>query len=604
MSLALPLASPFYEGSGLSSLVPGLWDVAIGGRNYMIDTKYLDQFIDSSIHLLKPQQDQSSTTTEASLNPEDFPRRGIESWHKGAGQVVFDRPDSDPARFRSSKGVYTFERWELSLLPATTSQTSSAETNLAVLPANGYLYEVDGQQLYHRATIGGARTSAVIHNGEAATTVSSIATDGAAVYAALGANGIHKTTAGAATSAHWSDLQCTLIGYEKGRLLAANANVIYNVTASGAAPAALYTHPNTSFTWVGFASGLGVIYAAGYSGDTSLIYRTAVLADGTALAIPVIAGQLPDGEIIRSITGYLGFVLLGTDQGVRFAVADSNGNLTIGALIDLGVSVRCFEGQDRFVWFGWSNYDGTSTGLGRLDLSELNGSAPAYASDLMATGQGAVLSVCTFADKRVFAVSGLGIYAEGTTPVASGSIDSGLISFGFPDPKVAMFIDLRHEALVGSVATSISSNGGSFVALSTSAEVGSTSKTFTAGQGSADTHELRLTLATVTTSPTVTRVTLEANPSPGRGEFFVVPLLLWETVELANGSLAHMDPQAEKNALVSMEVLGTLVTYQDGSGSYSVLLDEHQYAKSSYTKNRDGWNGTMIVKLRKPRTRS
>lgn len=604
MSLALPLTSPLYEGGGMSALVPGLWDVALAGRPYMIDWKYADEFIDQSIKLLKPQQDSSGVTSEASLNPEDFPRRGIESWHKGAGQVFFDRPDSDPSRFRSSKGVYVWERWELSPLPTTSSQTSSAATNLAVETAGAYLYEVDDQQVYWRSTIGGARTSAVIHNGEAAQSVKSIASDGYYLYAALGSNGIHRTVAGASTASHFSDLSCTLIGYEKGRLMAANGAAIYNVTAAGAAPSALYTHPNTDFAWVGFASGLGVLYAAGFSGDKSLVYRTAVLADGTALAIPVIAGQLPDGEIIRSIKGYLNFVLLGTDQGVRFAIPDDAGNLTVGALIDLGVSVRCFEGQDRFVWFGWTNYDGTSTGLGRLDLSELNGSAPAYASDLMVTGQGTVLSVCTFADKRVFAVSGLGIYAEATTPVASATIASGLITFGFPDPKVAMFVDLRHEALAGSVATSIASDGGSFVALSTSDEEGSTSKTFTAGQGSADTHELRLTLTPSGFAPVVTRLTLEANPSPGRGEFFAVPLLLTEAPELANGSKGSMDPAAEKAALVQMEVLGQLITFQDGTGAYSVLLDDHQFLKQQYTKNRDGWNGTMVVRLRNPRARS
>lgn len=608
--LAGPLVQPLYEGSGgISSLVPGLYDVAINGRVFMVDWKHAgtESFSRESIRLLKPQVDDSGEISQRSLNPEEFARQGQESWHKGAGQTFVDRDESDPARFRSSKGINPWEKWEFSLLPTTTSQTSSSATNLAVESVGAYLYEVDGQQVYHRSAIGGARTSAVIHNGEAAQDVKSIASDGYYLYVALGSNGIHRSVNGAASSSHYSDLSCTLIGYEKGRLMAANGNAIYNVIASGAAPAALYTHPNTDFTWVGFASGLGALYAAGYSGDTSLVYRTAVKADGTALDTPVIAGQLPDGEIIRAIRGYLGFILLGTDQGIRMAVPDDSGNLTIGALIDLGVSVRCFEGQDRFVWFGYTNYDSTSTGLGRLDLSILNGSAPAYATDLMATGQGAVLSVCTFTDKRVFAVSGLGIYAEDTNLVTSGTLDTGLITYGLPDPKIAMYVDLRHEPLDGTVAIALSVDGGSFTTLGTSSTADSTSLVVPASQEDGETFELRFTLtraAVTTTGPVVTRTTLEANPAPGRGLFFTIPLLLWDEIVLANGKPASMDPPTEEAALIDMQVAGNPVTVQTGANTETVLFDDHRFVIERYTKKRDGWCGTFFARFKRPRSRA
>lgn len=608
MSLNAPLETPIYSGTGTSTLVPGLFDMSVNGRTYMWDMKYVaeGQFARDSIALLKDQQD-TGTFGEQSLNPAEFPRRAHDSWHKGAGQTHVDRPESDPLRFRSSKGMNVWEKWKLSLLPDVSQQTSSAQTNLAVLTAGSYLYEVDGQQVYHRSAIDGARTSSVIHVAEGATTVQSITTDGYYVYAALGTNGVHRTVRGAATSSHYSDLQAELLGYAKGRLMAAIDNVLYNITASGAAPAALFTHPNTDWTWVGFADGRNVIYSAGYSGDKSFIYKTSVKADGTALDIPTVAGTLPDGEIVRAIHGYLTFLLIGTDKGVRFAVQDDNGDLTIGALIETG-AVRCFEGQDRFVWFGWDNYDATSTGLGRLDLTVLNGSAPSYASDLMATGQGSVLSVCTFAEKRVFAVSGLGIYAEDTDLVASGTLDTGFITFGIPDTKVAQTVDIRTEPLAGSVAVSISADGGTFTSLGTHGTAGSTSSVIPAAQTVGETIELRWASSRsstdTTTGPVITRTTLEANPAPGRGQFVTYPILLHHKVTTANGSTHTYNPRTEREALDAMEAAGRPVTVQTGEGAETVTLEDHRWIAKGYTPDRTAIEGTFLARFKRPRSRS
>ena len=34
------------------------------------------------------------------------------------------------------------------------------------------------------------------------------------------------------------------------------------------------------------------------------------------------------------------------------AVADGNGDLTLGPILPTNAPVRCFEGEDRFVWYG------------------------------------------------------------------------------------------------------------------------------------------------------------------------------------------------------------------------------------------------------------
>jgi hypothetical protein len=98
------------------------------------------------------------------------------------------------------------------------------------------------------------------------------------------------------------------------------------------------------------------------------------------------------------------------------ATADSDGNLVSGPLINTGTSVTSFSGNDRFVWFNWTNFDATSTGLGRLDLGVfISSNQPAYASDLMVTAQGTVSSVNTINGRPVFVVIGSGIYVEHAT---------------------------------------------------------------------------------------------------------------------------------------------------------------------------------------------
>lgn len=385
--LSTTLPFPFYTGnvSSLSLEVPSRYPVGLGGRGYNLDLKS-GQFAHVSIPILKPQQDSSNQVSESSLNPEGLWRRSQDSWHKGAGQTYLDKTDSDAARFRSSIGINPWEKGELTLhndvYKKYTVSGGIVGENVRLITAGDFLYIAKDSSLGYfddpmNDASAGTITDAGIQLSEPATDIQSITSDGNYVYAALGFNGIHRTSRGTTVSEHFSDLPANLVGYVLGRLMAASGPAIYNITASGAAPDPLYTHPNPDFTWVGFAEGKGHIFAAGYSGDKSIVYKTAIKPDGTELEVPSSAGQLPDGEVVRSIYGYLGFIMIGTDNGVRFSIPDTNGNLEIGALIETSAPVFCFEGQEEFIWFGWTNYDSSHTGLGRCDLRTIvNNVAP------------------------------------------------------------------------------------------------------------------------------------------------------------------------------------------------------------------------------------
>jgi hypothetical protein len=117
--------------------------------------------------------------------------------------------------------------------------------------------------------------------------------------------------------------------YAKGRLMVAGAgsdkHKIWNITTTPGSnennPSTLFTHPNTNFAWVGFAAGQKPYFTVlGFAGNKSLIYKTVIKADGTELEIPTVAGELPLGEVIQTVDGYLGFIAIGLADGFPYRI--------------------------------------------------------------------------------------------------------------------------------------------------------------------------------------------------------------------------------------------------------------------------------------------
>lgn len=604
MGITALLDAPLYTGTtATSEEIPGRWPVGLNGRGFLLDLKS-GGLRHESIPLLRQQADQSETPGEASINPDDLWRRVASSWHSGAGQRNFDAgDDSVSSRFYTSKGIDPWTKGQITLLPETDEKKNSANTNLALAVAGTYLYLTDGASIQYTQDITVGSPTWTDITGEPATAASAITSDGYTIYTAHGASGIYTTTRGAGSTASWATGTVVGLKYVKGRLFAWSTDKLYNVTASGALPAALLDHANSDFVWVDVAEAAGNYFAAGYSGDKSTIYRTSVKADGTGLDVPTVAAELPDGEIVRCIQGYLGFVLIGTNLGIRFASPDGSGNLTLGALIDDATEVRCFEGQDRFVWFGWSQFDATSTGLGRLDLSVFNGARPAYASDLMVTGTGNVLSVVTFQGVRVFTVSGDGVFAEDTTKVTSGTLETGRISYGIHDVKVAHFVTVSHTPLAGSLAAELSVNGGAYAGIGGANTTEGTTRTdFTTNRARAEHFDIRLTLtrdsSPTTDGPTVGRITLRAYPATVRSERIFVPLLLGKHQRDRLGGIHGRDVLADLDFLAALED-GSPIAYQEASRSFTVVAEDHDWRPHHLEDDGLAFNGTYHIQLKR-----
>lgn len=621
VDITLLFDDPYSTASSSGTLlVPQAYPVAIDGHPYLVDltsdqTGLRGQYFRcGSIPVLRAQADQSNTPSESSINPNDLWRRSLESWKLGAGQSRYDRKSSDGRRFHASKGVNVWaDDWQFSLLPDTSVARSSANSNLRLVSVGSYTYLTDGQGLLYSSNLTGGSPSFTAVTGTPAVTASSVASDGFNVYCCYGASGMYTTTRGAAAATQLVSSALNsgaIVGYVKGRLMLANLNSLYNITSTtlAALPTALFTQANTDFTWVGFAEAPGSLYAAGFSGTKSLIYRTNIKTDGTALDAPVVAGELPDGEIIRSIQGYLGFVVLGSDLGVRLCEVDSAGNLTIGGLITTTSAVQALSPSSRFVWFGMTNYDTTSTGLGRVDLSTFtNTLTPAYASDLMATGQGIVRSIAQVGGQQVFTVDAVGVIVQSTSLVASGYLDSGQINYDLADLKVALYVALRTLPLKGSVQVSLSTDGGAFNLLGTFASPGAVAPgiQFNANQSLGENFELRTTLlrdSSPSLGPTVTRVTLRAQPVPARSFEWVMPLIVHEREDPTGFRDEIVDVVNETDFLKGLLTTGRLVTLQIANQTFQVFVTEVEQLPFQLTSDRNAWDATVVVRMLQPST--
>lgn len=603
----------FYSGTSYSQLVPYPFPISIDGHAYQLqwDANSIGvwgaKFKRNSLPLLRTQADASATPGEQSVSPEQFWRRSQETWTLGEGQVYLDRASSDSRRYHDGEGINPWNAWGFTLLNDTERVYTTTDTGVQCIVAGSKIYVIHDSTIKYSSDL--ATWTTVTHSGTPAAPVS-ITTDGYNLWTARNGSGIYTTTSGAATETSYATGTVTLVRFVKSRLMAAGNGVLYNVTKAGALSGSdiLLDLSNRNFTWVDVCGSPSQIYAAGYSGDKSFIYRTAIKSDGTALDVPIVAGQLPDGEIIRSVGEYLGYILLGTDLGVRFCSSNADGSLIIGSLIKTYDPVYCFEGQDRFVWFGASNYDNKS-GLFRLDLTTFTSTlTPAYASDLMGPADGTVRSVVTFLDRRVFTVDGYGIYAEKlNTPVAEGTFASGVIAYGISDPKVAMFLDVKHEPLNGTITAGIiADQNDDDIAVDETNTIGisevpgsvSPANAFPCGQLRGENFQVvfKLKPSVAGVAPVLNRWTLRSYPAPLRTAQWDVPILLYPTITSGDKDWSF-DVNKEVDFLTGLHKNQTIVTLQVSDATYQVIMYDYQWLPEAIGEDGNP-RGTFYAQLR------
>jgi hypothetical protein len=584
----------------------------------MIDWKAERPLVYAPVPFTRAQSDDSDKPGEQTVNPEGLWRRSGESWHFGAGQIDFDRKESNEFRFNTSQGVEVFEKFQFSLLKDTDDKELSADSNLRTVVAGTRLYYTHGANLDFYTDITPTTPTPTAVTGHPANASTSIATDGFNIWTAHGTQGIYKTTRTTGAMASHITGTVNLLGYVRNRVMAAAGRTIYDVTAlamgaaPGALPAALFTHPNTDFVWVDFAENNGFIYAAGFSGDKSLIYKISITDDATALGAPAVAGPLPDGELVTHINGYLGnFLFIGTTRGYRLALALDTGELRIGALVETPMPVLASEPQGDFIYYSLGDFSSTHSGIGKLStnfFTDIERLVPAYASHLMMTGQANILSIVTFQDLLVFTVDGVGLFAEHQTRlVEEGYIDTGRITYGQTEPKIGIWFDFQHSEQVGGHEVLASFDGSAFISLGTHTgdEDIHSAVTIFVGIVTASAFEYRLKLTRDPTDDTKGLTfrswLFRAQPTAEPTDYIYATVIIAEEVPDINGVAYIMDTHEERDHLTQLRRSRSLARWEQGHASNNVILEDFELVYKNLSQGeegRNGFNSSCLLKMK------
>ena len=422
------------------------YDVAVGGQPFFYAINDARPYIRQTAPYKKDQFDNGKEPGEQSLT--GWWLRSQSSFHSGSGIKFYDPSAGETVdyRFTDSKGVNVWTKGQVTLLKdtATTHYTSGA------IQTNGKPFQV-ARSIEYNGTNGVllwdeydvdkiAADGTVTHFQDYAAgtdyPVKAICDDGTYAYfitnrpaTPIRAYVYKKLLTDDSTTTETTmffegnlTVNNAVMEYVKDRIVMCINNKIYEMSSSASSlPSPVYTHSDTDIVFTSITASGPAIYVAGYSGTQSSIFKFTLNTSGVmpTLTTAITAAEMPVGEIIHKIYYYLGYMMIGTNKGIRAAVvSDQDGSINYGPLI-VETTQPCYDfaARDRFIWCA-TGVDGAA-GVIRIDLgNEIETLRFAYANDLYVSGtSGYSTTTCAFAgttDRLVFA----------TTAVNAGSVSN------------------------------------------------------------------------------------------------------------------------------------------------------------------------------------
>ena len=440
------------------------------------------------------------------------------------------------------------------------------------------------------------------------------------------------------------------------------ANATSGTVLSSQIPDMLYTHQNTQWVWSDATGGETQVYFAGYISASDqkyggCIYRSNLMGSSTTttqgftsisnssttqpfnLNVPVQALPMSPDEYPVCLESYLNYIFIGTNRGIRMTqtlsiydpTATATGDLKSGPLIPnvlqpVTYPVTSIVGDGRYVWFAWNNYDDQSTGLGKLDLSTfITGDplSPAYASDIMVTGQGTINSLDwdPYDNVPLMAVGGLGVYApsatnEGGNPIVfkyvpEGNIVSGIFDYGIPDKKVPVYFDY------GAIAPASKGTGlQAFIDIDPNDEDAAGYQTLPSYPQNGDTAQTEFPVPNYHAeqfgvnmvlysdypncgyTPVLHRWTLKAWPAAVSGTAIMAVFQLW-SVSVVDGMEIFTDPYDNFIWLENRRQNQEILTYQEGPLSVTCVIEALDWLPHNRRDNyENGFEGDCVVTLK------
>jgi hypothetical protein len=555
--------------------------------------------------------------------------RSQSSFHLGAGIKYFEPIQEESLRFQytESKGIDIWTRGQATLLNDTASFYSGAAPAQMIGVNDGTndcIIVSDGSAL-KKITTGG--TSSTYTQTGTASTIYSVTTNGKQYFFINGTH-VHRGNLAGTTSDteiyNASSTTRATIRFVKQRLIAAIGPSIYELDAnhaSGALPAALYTHPNTSWVWSSIAEGPQAIYISGYdpNGTSSSVFKitldTAIpnSLGFPTLSTPTVIIDMPAGEYINDFDVYLGtYAVLATSLGFRVGVSDANGDIQYGPLLFRDAACTAIAFKDSYAYIA-TTVDG-SAGLVRTDLSTTviaNALYFPWAWDLVAAGTSATASQVAFfgnSDRAAFA-TGNNVWAESTTSlVASGYLRTGYIRYNTLETKIYKLLQARIDTTNGGLSMeSIDSrdnsyNIGTFSQGTNVPEINVNYPTtsqeylgfkFTMTRSSTD----------ATKGPLFTGYQLKSLPAVPRQRLIQYPVFCYDHESDKFGNEVGYEGSAYQrmSQLENIENVGDTIRVQDfrTNESYLGIIEEMDFInKTPEDKRFSGFGGTLLVTIR------
>ena len=603
-----------------------VYDVAIGGEPFFLGASDKYPYHRETASYKRQQLDLTQQPGEQTF--EGWWLRSQSSWHLGAGINYLEPLQGDDViyRFNKSNGVNVWTPGEATLLSDVVNVLAvSTESQLVgAIDGNNVscVFVSDGSALKRVAPTGSTGSVTTVTYGGSGSDIVSLTQDGTNYYAA-NSTGIYKgllTGSGTGSKVWDTGTANVSTGWVKQRLFAGIGASLYELVGTGPTlPAALYTHPNSNWKWTSIVEGPTAIYASGYAGTTSAIYKVSLDADGTlpTLTSAVTAADFPDEEHVTSLGTYLGkYMLIGSNKGVRVGLIDTAGNIAYGGLTYNQASndhITGFAFQDRFAYATVTQDIDGKSGLIRIDLSSPNsdGLYP-WANDLASAATGNCNSVVFIGEtnRLAFVVEGTGLYFQHPTQlVASGYLDTGAIRYNTMEKKHFKLIKVRIASpFEGSVAISTITKDGDVISVITVGNAASADQDFTTNVITAQEQlAFRFTLGRSSSDPSkgggIVGYQVKALPANKRTRSISLPLLCYDFEQDRNNIMVGWDGRAwlRLNALENIESSGNTITVQDFTSGEQVeaLIEKVTFDRISPPDRRfQGFGGIIYVQVR------
>ena len=645
--------STYYDLNG------NAFDAAIAGMPFIMAVTDSTPYKRQTADFRAQRVDQMRDPGEHTLAGSGYWTRSQSSWHYGEG-INFTEPmegnDNEVRfRFKNSYGIDVWTPGQITLLKKTTLvQAFSGKVTLAsgndatanaVFAINEAPYTAAGTAIY-KITTAGTSTAFTTYASLGSKTILGQTSDGTTLYVSNDTNiyDIDMATGTVHAAYNWSKTPSAVkLKYTKARVIAAvtytdGTNAALELTfpnkGSGAAiNTSTLTAINGSTTvpknwlWSGITESNAAIYISGNSGEHSTVFKLTVNTDAS-LGTIINAANLPRGEVVTSLYGYLGtYLMVGTNKGARIGQSDANGDLTYGPIVFHNENgVYDFEGRDSYIWAGNTNGVNANSGTMRINLAQpitLSGYAQpistgvyARATDVFAdTITGTVQSVRIFdsPNRVVFSINNSGVWIEHSTDlVETGTIRSGKIRYDTMENKAWKRVRVRtvNDEANGDIEISkIGDTSDTIISIllegsGTAADIDLANAYPDISPDASFKLELYRNSTDATTGPVVVGLAVKALPTPTRARILQIPLFCYDRETDKTGNIVGYEGYAKERlaALENIEAKGDTIIIQDfnaGGDPFEVVIEQVTFTRSTpANRNYTGFGGIIQLVAR------